>query len=271
MRVLGDEVIRPGTSGLVRLHLPVPLPLLPGDRFVLRESGRAETIGGGEVLDIAPVRPASKARPDRDVERVVAERGWVDADQLELLTGVQRAPTIGRWVTAPGVVEQLTAAVHAKVGAAGDLGLDVATLDERERAVLTTLDDVAVTTGRARQVARRDPLADHPFVARLEAAGFTPPGADDVDRLELRLLVQRGLVVERDGVWFAPSAIAAAAQVAARLLRAAPDGFTVGELRDAIGATRKHVLPLVGELDARGITRRRGDLRIAGPRLPELM
>ena len=270
MRVLGDEVIKPGTSGLVRLHLPAPLPLLPGDRFVLRESGRAETVGGGEVLDIAPVRPASKARPDRDIDRVVAERGWVDAQQLELLTGVPRVPTIGRWVTAPGVVEQLTTSVHDKVADAGDLGLDVATLDERERAVLATLDDVAVTTGRARQVARRDPLADHPFVARLEAAGFTPPGADDVDRLELRLLVQRGLVVERDGVWFAPSAIAAAAQVAARLLSASPDGFTVGELRDAIGATRKHVLPLVGELDARGITRRRGDLRIAGPRLPDL-
>ena len=269
LRVLGNEAIAPGSSGLVRLHLPAAVPLLPGDRFVLRESGRAETVGGGEVLDIAPVRPASKARPDRDVERVVAERGWVDAEELELLTGERRAPTIGSWVTAAGVVEQLTTAVHAKVTDAGDLGLDVAGLDARERAVLATLDDVAVSTGRARLVARRDPLADHPFVARLDAAGFTPPGAEGVDRAELRLLVQRGLVIERDGVWFAPSAISAAAQVAARLLRASPDGFTVGAFRDAVGATRKHVLPLVGELDARGVTRRRGDLRIAGPRLPE--
>ena len=42
----------------------------------------------------------------------------------------------------------------------------------------------------------------------------------------------------------------------------------MAELRDAVGITRKHALPLVNELDARGITRRRGDLRIAGPRLP---
>ena len=48
----------------------------------------------------------------------------------------------------------------------------------------------------------------------------------------------------------------------------APDGFTVAELRDELDITRKHALPLVNELDARGITRRRGDLRIAGPRLP---
>jgi len=30
------------------------------------------------------------------------------------------------------------------------------------------------------------------------------------------------------------------------------------------------VLPLVAELDARGVTRRRDDLRIAGPRLPDI-
>ena len=75
-------------------------------------------------------------------------------------------------------------------------------------------------------------------------------------------------MVERDGVYFAPSAIDAAAAVAAALLARQPQGFTVGELRDAVGATRKHALPLANELDARGITRRRGDLRIAGPRLP---
>jgi selenocysteine-specific elongation factor len=54
--------------------------------------------------------------------------------------------------------------------------------------------------------------------------------------------------------------------VAARLVAAA-DGFTVSAFRDAIGATRKHALPLLAELDARGITRRRGDVRIAGPRM----
>ena len=39
------------------------VPLLPGDRYVLRECGRSETVGGGEVLDVAPVLPASKVRP----------------------------------------------------------------------------------------------------------------------------------------------------------------------------------------------------------------
>ena len=63
---------------------------------------------------------------------------------------------------------------------------------------------------------------------------------------------------------------AAAALVAARLLGADGDGFTVAQFRDATGASRKFALPLVAELDKRGITRRRDDLRIAGPRLPAI-
>ena len=41
------------------------MPVLPGDRFILRESGRDQTVGGGQILDIDPVVPASRARPDR--------------------------------------------------------------------------------------------------------------------------------------------------------------------------------------------------------------
>jgi selenocysteine-specific elongation factor len=67
---------------------------------------------------------------------------------------------------------------------------------------------------------------------------------------------------------FAPAAVTAAGQVVARLLADTPEGVTVAQIRDALGTTRKYVMPLVGLLDAAGMTRRRGDLRIAGPRLP---
>ncbi len=268
VRVLGTEAIAPGTDGLVRLHLAEALPLLPGDRFILRESGRSETVGGGEVLDIAPVLAASKARPDRDIERVVRERGWVTTDELELLTGVRVDPTVGRWVVQPETVDALRIAVRDRIGAVGALGLDIAGLDEHERAVLGMIDDVVIDSGRVRIAEAKDPLADHPFVAMLLAAGFTPPDATGVDRAELRQLVRRGAIVERDAVYFHPDAIDAAARTAAALLVEFPDGFTVAQFRDATGSTRKHAMPLVAELDARGVTRRRDDLRIGGPRLP---
>ncbi len=268
LRILGTETIPPGGTGSVRLHLQGDVPLLPGDRFVLREAGRNETVGGGEVLDIAPVRPASRARPDRSIERVVGEHGWITVDRLELLTGERREPTIGGWIVAPGRVEELAAALRTRVAAAGPLGLDIAGLDERERAALATVPDVRVEAGRAFPVEVRDEFADHPALAVLKAGGMAPPSMDTVDRAVLRELLRRKLVVERDGVMFHPAAIEGAARVAAGLLAAAPTGFTVAEFRDAINGTRKHVLPLLGELDARGITRRRDDVRIAGPRLP---
>ncbi len=267
MRVLGTDAIQPGTSGLVRLFLPEPLPLLPGDRFILRESGRSETVGGGEVLDIHPVLAASKAHPDHDTDRLLRERGWVTTTDFSLLTGQERDATIGHWLVTTEALAELTVAVRARVDAAGGLGLDIAGLDDRERAVLATIADVSVVNGVARPAEIVDPLADHPYVAALFAGSFTPPDPTGVDRAELRQLVRRGLVVERDGVCFHIEAIEAAARVAAALLVDDPGGFTVAQFRDATGSTRKHALPLAAELDARGITRRRDDLRIAGARL----
>ena len=268
MRVLGAEALAPGTAGAVRLFLPDALPLLPGDRYVLRESGRDETVGGGEVLDIAPVTRASRARPDRSIERVVAERGWVDVDELELLTGISVDPTIGRWVTTPGLMAETRQRVTAAIEQAGELGLELAGLDEYERAVVETLDDVTVEAGRARPADVIDPFDDHPLAAMVLAGGFTPELPGDVDRVAVRELTRRGILVERDKLLFHRDTIAAAAVVAAELLASESDGFTVAQFRDRTGASRKYALPLVAELDARGVTRRRDDFRIAGPRLP---
>ncbi|HEV2767803.1 MAG TPA: selenocysteine-specific translation elongation factor [Acidimicrobiales bacterium] len=268
LRVLGGAALLPGDAGLVRLHLAQALPLVPGDRFVLRETGRAETVGGGEVLDVDPVLPASRARPDRSVERAVAERGWVEADVLERLTGVHRPPDVGPWVVDPPALAATRAAVEAAVDAAGPLGLDVAGLSPMERAVVLTTGDLEVDAGRVRRPTTVDPLAGHPYVAALEAAPFAPPAPDGVGRDELRELVRRGLVLESEGTWFAPSAVDAAAGNVARLLADHPEGVTVAQVRDSLATSRKFLLPLLGLLDSRGITRRRGDLRIAGPRLP---
>jgi selenocysteine-specific elongation factor len=135
--------------------------------------------------------------------------------------------------------------------------------------VLDTLEGFVVEGGHARPADVENPFFDHPFLAIARAGGYAPPAADGVDRAELRELVRRGLLVERDGVVFHADTIDDAGRVAASLLADHPDGFTVAQFRDATGASRKYTLPLVAELDARAITRRRGDLRIGGPQLPE--
>ncbi len=270
VRVLGPSEIQPGAEGAVRLHLPVGLPLLPGDRFILRESGRGETLGGGEILDVDPMVAAAAARPDRSVDRVIAERGRVDVDHLLRLTGERRDPDVGNWAVDPAVLEARQVELSEAVAAAGPLGLDIATLDDFGRALLDTLAGVTVDHGHARAVDGADTLTGHPFIDALEASPFAPPDPTGVDRAELRELVRRGDVIESDGVYFAKSAVAAAAGVVADLLSRQPDGVTVAEVRDRWGTSRKYAIPLLSYLDNNGITRRRGDLRIGGPRLPPL-
>jgi selenocysteine-specific elongation factor len=251
------------------------LPLVPGDRFVLREAGRSETVGGGEILDVDPVLPASRARPSRSVDRVIAERGWVDAADLTRLTGQTRQPTVGRWVADPAAVGAVTETLVRAVRDAGEAGIDVAALDDRQRAVLAGgIDGISVSSGRAYE-ARTAPGDEAALPApaagaleRLEARPWSPPDLPPADRAALRELARRGLAVEAGPVWFSTSAVERAAEVVAALLRDSPDGVSVAAVRDALGTTRKHVIPLLGHLDSTGVTRRRGDLRIGGPRLP---
>ena len=268
IRILGDA-ISPGDSGNIRVYLPHQLPLLPGDRFVLRESGRAETIGGGEILDVDPRTKASVASPDRSVDRVISERGWVDVDELLLLTGEKREPDVGSWVVDPTALQTTIADLRDRIEEAGGLGLETATLTDQQKATLALLNDVVVSGGRASQAAAADPLQAHPYVQALRDGGYTPPDPEGVDRGELRELVRRGEVIVEDGVYFAPEVIDAAADLLADLLKDQPEGVTVSEVRQAMGNTRKHAMPLIARLDASGITRRRDNVRIAGPRIPQ--
>ena len=270
LRVLGPESIEPGASGLVRLYLPLRLPLSMGDRLILRESGRMETVGGGEVLDVEPVLPASRARPDRSVDRIIGERGRIDAGKLERLTGATRSPDLGRWAVAPEHLERTRRRLTDAVAAAGPLGLDLAGLDDFERAVADTIEGIDTGGGRARAAGGQDPLADHRFVAAAAQTPFAPPAPSGIGSDELRLLVRQGQLVESGGIHFAASAVEEAALVVARLLADQPEGVTVAEARDAWGTTRKYALALLARLDSTGVTRRRDDLRIAGPRLPEM-
>lgn len=270
MRVLGSNELMPGSDGTVRLYASTGLPLLPGDRFILRESGRSETIGGGEVLDVDPQLTASEAEPDLSVERVIKERGWVEATELERLTGKKLPSDVGKWVVEPSVLRETLERIREEVTLSGPLGLDLSQLDERDRAAAELLEDLKSSGGRLLAADSLDSLSDHPFVEKLNELLFAPPDPEGVDRAELRELVRRGDVIEQDGIFFSPAALKEAGRLAAELLKKNPEGFTVSTFRESAGNTRKHALPLLGYLDSTGVTRRRGDVRIAGPRLPSI-
>ncbi len=98
--LLGEKQLSPGAHAFARLKLPEPALLLPGDRFIVRQFSPVVTIGGGVVLDSAPIprmpghesflqvleggdpEPILRARIARrghggiSMSRLVAETGW---------------------------------------------------------------------------------------------------------------------------------------------------------------------------------------------------
>jgi selenocysteine-specific elongation factor len=145
-------------------------------------------------------------------------------------------------------------------------GLALSALSARERAVIPTLESVTVRDGRAYPAdASGLSAAATTLLSTIDAGGFSPPAVSP--SAELRALAREGLAVESDGVWFSTAVVKQAAQIIGSLLVETPAGVTVGQIRDALGSSRKHVLPLLAHLDATGVTRRRGDVRIAGPLL----
>ena len=70
VRWLEPEALRPGETVMAQLWLSQPAPVQFGDRFVLRDPARQETVGGGRVLDAAAerVRVPSLRLPPRKGE-----------------------------------------------------------------------------------------------------------------------------------------------------------------------------------------------------------
>ncbi|MGZ4110403.1 MAG: selenocysteine-specific translation elongation factor [Actinomycetota bacterium] len=126
LRLYGTTKLEPGSEAFVRITASAPLVLDVGDRFVLREAGRRETVGGGVVLDVAPparsgpdpgsrLRARASAARETLPELLVGERGAIRRTEAAMLTGSGAAAgsTVGEWF----VADRVLAAVRSSVGA----------------------------------------------------------------------------------------------------------------------------------------------------------
>lgn len=103
-----------------------------------------------------------------------------------------------------------------------------------------------------------------------EAAGLNPPDPAnfqahyprDLPVLTiLNALAEEGTLVQVRAGMFLPAAAVEGVKAAVRRLAATPEGITVSGVREATGASRKALLPVLEYLDAQGFTRRVGDAR----------
>ncbi|MEU8191018.1 selenocysteine-specific translation elongation factor [Micromonospora carbonacea] len=282
--------VRPLGVDTARLRLARPLPLLVGDRALLRDPGRHLIAGGVTVLDVAPPplarRGAAAARARvlagldgrPDLAGELRRRALVRAGELTRMgVPVTAAPVAGDWLADPEHWAALAARLTAETtryAAAHPLeaGVPVDVLRHRlrlpDRALVEALvrPPLRVTAGRvtasagdalpepvARAVARvRAEYADRPFRAP-EAHRLAEWG---LGPRELGAAVRAGALLRlADSVVLLPGAVDAAARVLAGL----PQPFTLSAARQALDTTRRVAVPLLELLDRRGVTRRLPD------------
>ena len=232
------RVVRVGHR-FAQLRLAAPVVAARGDRVVLRA---ATTVGGGLVIDPAPLRHANAERMEA-VERgeslvyapVQADGGWVWADEWldELREELERAIDAADPID-PGVA--IPSEPWAKT-VVPLLGLE-------QRGAKLYRPGATAALG-----ARSDAAAA--LAARL---GLEPVKVEDA-ALARFLEEQGGLVRVGDGY-----AISTAAYEQARAVLV--DGITLAQFRDALGVGRRTAQMLLERFDADGVTRRVGDTRV---------
>jgi selenocysteine-specific elongation factor len=128
LRFYDTSELKPSEAGYARIRLARPIVVEVGDRFVLREAGRRETVAGGVVLDQEPPARPGLAPGDRLARRegsrgddlsslIVSERGAVRAADIPILTGsptiaIKGATRVGAWWVTDDVFQSLATAAR---------------------------------------------------------------------------------------------------------------------------------------------------------------
>jgi selenocysteine-specific elongation factor len=282
--------VRPLGESLFRLRCAEALPLRAGDRAVLRDPGRQTVTAGVLVLDADPPpltrRGAARTRaadlrtatgrPDARTE--IERRGAVRRDHLDRLgvpvdhlDGIHRAgawlvaePTWDGWVRrASQLVDDwaernpLDPGVPIPVLGPG-LGLPP------DAPVVSAVIDAAGLCSVDGRVSRPGATADldrgaagvHTLVERLRAEPFAAPERYELDALGLG--PRELAAAHKAGVLLRVSAdivlLPDAAEQALTRLRGLPQPFTTSAARQALGTTRRVVIPLLEHLDRQGST-----------------
>jgi selenocysteine-specific elongation factor len=286
---------RPLGSEHARLHLASPLPLRVGDRGLLRDPG-SRRVWGVRVADPLPApldrRGAAVARA-KDLAGLsptlaghVALRRLTRRSLLDRL-GVGGPPApgtleVGDWLVSPEHAAALLERLHELVDRSSDEGVPLTaaarSLDLDDPAVVAALSraPLVVDHGSVRKAGTTpaplpEPLREglEKVQAMLADAPFAAPDAARLRELALddpalALLHRRGdLLRVADGVVLLPGAD----DLAVHRLADLPQPFRVSAAREALGTSRRVVLPLLAHLDRTGRTVRLADdtRRVRGP------
>ena len=284
--------VRPLSGDFARIRLSAPLALQLGDRFVLRGPGARHVLAGVEIVDLVPPalrrRGAAARRAEelaqledyRNPAQSLRRRGYALLSELEQDGYETSAPPAGViafnkwWITARQVgqwkqalndaVQEHMAAKPLSVGLPRGAARDVLGVEEDS---LLNLAGAAAKLESAEGVIRLPGAAVNLGEAeagvaelerRLKREPFAAPEAADLRELglgnkELAAAERAGRLLRlKDGVVLLPAAVAEART----RLQGIEQPFSTSQARQALCTTRRVAIPLLEQLDAKGITRR---------------
>jgi selenocysteine-specific elongation factor len=267
---IGADEITPGSRAFARLHIDgEPVPLLPGDRFIVRGFARNEmggaTLGGGVILDVAPPhRRRSDPALARDLERLSARNPRTDlAVRIERsgFAGVPQEHLRRQTGLAVDALErelEALASSGAAVKTAGGTWLESTILESIESRLEIAMDAYH----------QAEPI--RPGMARGALRGRLPDNVPrDVAERALERLTQRGVFhVDGDLVWRAGHEPKLAAEDRAAIEKLVEGSRAAGldppSLRDwseRLGIDSEHLLDLLAHCERMGqLVRAPGDL-----------
>lgn len=259
-RLLGTEALSPGESGWAQLELDDPLPLVRGDRFIVRIPSPAVTVGGGEVVDPHPGRKHRRFRPEVIARLETLARGTPAEVLLQTLE--RQGPMAVRELVEATSLGEAAQEALAELLAAGDAVILDSASDPAPTRLVASRTWWSATASRAREelaayharyplrpgmgreglrsALRMDPRVFNGWMARAAAEG---------------LLVDEAAIVRlpEHEVRFSPQQQQAVDDLLARF-RAAP--YTTPSVKEAAA--------LVGE-EVLGVLLARGDLVQVSP------
>ena len=284
--------VRPLSGDFARIRLSAPLALQLGDRFVLRGPGARHVLAGVEIVDLVPPalrrRGAAARRAEelaqledyRNPAQSLRHRGYVLLSELEQDGYETSAPPAGViafnkwWITARQVgqwkqalndaVQENMAAKPLSVGLPRGAARDVLGVEEDSllnlavaAAKLESAEGVIRLPGAAVNLGEAEAgIAE--LERRLKREPFAAPEAADLRELglgnkELAAAERAGRLLRlKDGVVLLPAAVAEART----RLQEIEQPFSTSQARQALCTTRRVAIPLLEQLDAKGITRR---------------
>lgn len=273
--------VRPLGDVGARLRLTRALPLRIGDVGLLRDPGAHRIVAGIEVLDVRPAplrrRGDARARAAELATGRVAPPVCAQIQDLRAMGFDVVGVRVGDWVVSPGwwaERRRLALAAVERWAAGHDIAAGMPFETLRQQIGLPAVDLVpALLHGAGLQVRDglvRRPGADLPprvdkavrtVREWLAAEPFRAPEADELTELslgpkELAAAVRAGRLTRiADGVVLGPDAFDRAAEI----LTGLPQPFSVAEAKRALNTTRRVAVPLLEQLDARGVTKRADD------------